>query len=183
MIKFAMAALLLLPCLSVYAEDSTPDVPQATPDKPKSRSLDDFIQDVMKNGSDRPIDSNTAGGVGLSGEIPSKAVRYKSSIAPDKRQHAFQILYRTTTEGKLEPTYLLWSNEKNRKVGSEKYFDDTDFLVSINGELKAAASYNGKVNATLPQKLNIKSAKVKEAFVLEKQFYLTDSVSLGYSTK
>jgi hypothetical protein len=181
--KYLLAALLLLPCLPVYAEDAAPAAPQVTSEKPKSRSLDAFVQEVLTNGRDRTMNSDTTGAVGLSGDMPSKAIRYKASISPDQRGHAFHILYQTTSDGKLETTNMIWISEKKQTVGSDQYFDSMNFLVSMTGELKAAASFKGKVNNTLPVKLNIKSAKVKEAFAAEKRFYLADSVPLEYSTK
>jgi len=181
--RFALAAILMLPCLPLHADDAAPATTQTTPAKPKSRSFDEFIQEVLQNGRDTTVNSDASASVGLSGEIAAKAVRYRAAITPDKKGHYFYVLYKTTEEKKSEPTNLIWITEKIQMVGADKIFDQMEFLVSMDGKLKAVSSFNGKAHETPSVKLNPASAKVKEAFAFEKKFYLADSIALQYSAK
>ena len=172
--KIFLAVCLLTAALPAFSADE---------ETPKSRTLDELVETVLKNGIDRPVNSDVAESLGLSGEVPTKAVRYKASESPDKWDHAFHVIYAPDAEGEPKSDQLIWVAGKKKTVAGEKHVELMNFLVGVDGKLLAASSVNGLANKTPAIKMDIASSKTKKAFAKEKKFYLTDSLSLEFSTK
>lgn len=152
-------------------------------ERPKSFTISETIQEVLEKGRDKPVSSDETEALGLSGELPSKALRLRESESPDGQEHFFKVLYKPDEAGVTQPTNLIWLVKKRRMEGEEKYFDATAFLVALNGKLLGAASWSGKSHEASATKLSITSPKVKKAFAAERKFCLTDGMFSRYDTR
>jgi hypothetical protein len=149
----------------------------------KTRTLEEFTQEVLGAGLDHKVGPPVTDALGLPGEVKTKAVRYRYSALADKREHAFYVIYETATKGKPEPTGLIWGITKRSMDGGAKRIEITDYLVSLEGELKAAAILGGTKGGMKTDRLDIGAVNVQSAFDAEKRFYLHDATAVKYSAK
>jgi hypothetical protein len=183
-VRGSLAALcLLLAAPAARAADAVtvPVILNSGP--PKTRSLPDFTQEVLSVGADHKVGPPVTDALGLPGEVKTKAIRFKHSAMADKREHAFYVIYETATQGKPTPTGLIWGITKRSMEGSDKRIEITDYLVSLEGELKAAAILGGIKGKVKMDPLDVGADNVKLAFAAERKFYLQETLRLKYSTK
>jgi hypothetical protein len=156
--------------------------------KPKTRTLKDVIDSAMGEGRETFLNPDTAKNLGVAesqlarGRITSKAIRYQAEVAPDKKQHIFEVVYRTE-EGRRVPEFLTWHSYKFEKRESGKFMDGYTFRVLLDGTLAGAVAIRGKVRETQHEGVSINAKEIADLFRQEQNFYLKDSLAIPMSNK
>ena len=169
-----LAALLGCPCAQAAPSKPLPD--QASVAAKKSRTLKEMIDLAMREGKDASLSPALAKKMGFEHvEMPKKQIRYKMSVCPDHKEHAFSVIIKKGPNGEIEPVALDISVGIGKKVGEKIYVDGVSYLASVDGVLKQAMKTQGYTGEMVPETLPINSKSVVKQFNEEIQFHLKRS--------
>ncbi|MBI4677519.1 MAG: hypothetical protein HY748_08050 [Elusimicrobia bacterium] len=155
-----------------------------TDKKPKTRILQELIALVLAQGKERAVKSPSAENLGLTPGAATKAIRYKTDISPDEKEHAFEVLYSMTGEATGKPYGLVWSRTKvSRKEGIKVIDESWTLRLSTECVLQAAFKAEGKEGAVVQTKYPTDSSEAQRIFEQERRFYLVDSLALEMSLR
>lgn len=161
----------LLPCLLIAVSFAHAAKPQKT--AKQRTTLKTIAEFVLKNGVDQTISPPLSTNLGLApDEIPTKALRHKSSASPDKRIHGFYVLYESDGKGNLTPTGIVLSNALVTKKNDSKFVQGFDARVDMDGKLLAAVHSSGPAGDVEQTKLAVDSKEAIAAYTEEKKLFL-----------
>ena len=144
----------------------------------KRRTLAQLIKFAMAEGRDKTIDAETASNLGFSGELTTKAFRYKESVSPDGYEHAFCVVYEDSS-GQPTPVALIWNVTKITTTDSSRTIEGPALRLSLDGGLERALTVAGTIGVEVTQTpVPIDSDEAKTWLEQETKFYLKDSLSL-----
>lgn len=99
---------------------------------------------VLANGTERtlkaPLTRNLKFG---SDEIITRALRYKLADSPDKKNHAFYVVFTKNDDGKLVPKEFVVGNAFVVRNDGAKSVEDFFARVDLNGNIVAAVTSKG----------------------------------------
>ncbi len=163
--RYAIGALLL--ALSASAAPSTKKAPPKTVKKTivTVRMVADH---VFSTGMDIPISTPLSRNLGYTiDEVPTKALRHKASVSPDKRSHAFHVISSPDKDGKITPTEIVLASSLVLKKDAGKSVDGFFARADLNGKLIAAVVSQGPEGHTEERALPIDSTEAIMNFKTE----------------
>lgn len=156
--------------------------PTQAGEKKSEKTLAEIVDLVMKGGKDKTIDEESGRNLGFPGEVKTKTMRYRGEVCPDGRQHSFNVVVSTESEGRVMPTDILWLAMKLTEKESSRSVDGWLFRLSLAGKLSNAVWVEGEPKVEVIHTVKeINSKEVLRAFEKEKKFFLKDSAGLVFS--
>ncbi len=128
---------------------------------------------VLKNGKEKKIDSESAGNLGLEGELAVKQLRYKLKESSFGQEHGFAVVLSADPDGKVKPVAIAIRISKVFAKGDAKFIEGWGFRASMEGKLQNAYWVEGEVGVEVTQTVkSVDSKEVKEVFRKEKDLFL-----------
>ena len=147
--------------------------------KPKSRTLKGLIDLAMKEGKDEILPSAMSEKAGFGAQdTPLKKLRYKASVSPDQKDHAFCVVLKSKSEGGMEPIALDVVVASVEKKGEASLFEGTLFIASLEGELQHAFDNRGPKGSVESTEL-VLDTETKGKFKKEMDFHQRTVVQRG----
>lgn len=129
---------------------------------------------VLKNGVDQTIDAPISRNLGFAlDEVPTKALRHKSKVSPDKRSHGFYVIFDKDDEGRLTAKEIVLSNALiSVDPDGQKQVEGFDARIDLDGRLLAAVSSAGPYGKVVQSPIAANSPQAEKLFKREAAIHL-----------